>query len=77
MFNYIWCWKKWPLSSWDSKGAERYKQNCKVLVRANGRGPRNILVEFEDGVKIVAPRFAVRQKKGQVGLGLIDEDVDE
>ena len=49
---YIWHWK--------SKLPERTGQLCRVLVR----GKKNsILVEFEDGFKVVTSRFAVRNKR--------------
>ena len=41
---------------------ERKGQRCRVLARGNGRGPRNILVEFEDGFRVVTTRFAVRRR---------------
>lgn len=58
-YPYVWRWKQWPRSSWDSPGNERYGEPCRVVCRGPGRGPRNILVEFQDGREIVAPRFAV------------------
>lgn len=50
--DHIWFWKK--------RLPERKGQLCKVLVR----GAKNsILVEFEDGYKVVTSRFAVRKVK--------------
>jgi hypothetical protein len=49
---YIWCWR--------SRLPERKGQRCKVLVHGK---KNNILVEFEDGYKVVTSRFAVRRKK--------------
>jgi hypothetical protein len=40
---------------------ERYGQPCRVLARGRGRGPRNVLVEFEDGFRVVGTRFCVRR----------------
>lgn len=40
---------------------ERKGEPCRVLARGNGRGPRNILVEFADGFRVVSTRFAVRR----------------
>lgn len=60
-FDYIWFWSKYPLSTWDSEGAERKGQRCRVLARAKGHVMRNILVEFEDGTKVITPRLAVRR----------------
>jgi hypothetical protein len=59
----FWAWKKWPKSTYDSTEPERYGELVDVLARGNGRGPRNILVRFPDGVMMVAPRFAVRRVK--------------
>jgi hypothetical protein len=41
-------------------------QPCRVLVRSKGPGPRNALVEFEDGSRIVVPTYA----GGRVGATL-------
>ena len=50
MFTYIWFWK--------SRLPERKGQLCKV----SARGKMNsILVEFEDGFKVVTSRYAVRK----------------
>jgi hypothetical protein len=40
---------------------DRFGEPCKVLVRSRGPGPRNIQVEFVDGYRVVATRFAVRR----------------
>ena len=53
MFDHILYWKKWlPL---------RKGTRCKVLAR--GR-KNNILVQFEDGYKVITHRYAVRRLKG-------------
>jgi len=44
---------------------DRYHQPCRVLARSQGKGPRNVLVEFMDGEKVVGLRFCVRRLKGQ------------
>ncbi len=77
-YPYVWAWRKWPLSSWESGGGERYGQRCRVLLRSRGGSavmkvwstdhhvyrklfaPHNILVEFEDGTKMVALKYSVR-----------------
>lgn len=43
---------------------ERKGCPCRVLARGRGRGPRNVLVEFEDGRRVVSHRFAVRRMAG-------------
>ena len=55
VYDYVW----WPRKYLK----DRKNSSCRVLIRANGRGPRNILVEFEDGYKVITYRFAVRKKK--------------
>ena len=40
---------------------ERKGQACCVLARGNGAGPRNVLVKFSDGCRVVGIRFAVRR----------------
>jgi len=52
MNEYIWFWK--------SRLSERKGQSCRVLARGN---MNSILVEFEDGYKVITSRFAVRKKK--------------
>ena len=59
---HVWWFRKWPRTTWDSAGDERKGQPCRVLARGVGGGPRNVLVEFEDGEKMVSTRFAVRAK---------------
>jgi len=53
-YPYRWRWSKWL--------GDRYGQACQVLVRARGKGPRNILVLFTDGHQVVAPMWAVRRE---------------
>ncbi len=50
-FDHYWYWK--------SKLPERNKTNCKVLIR--GGRMNSILVEFEDGYKVITSRYAVRK----------------
>lgn len=42
---------------------ERFRQPCRILACARGSGPRNILVQFPDGHRVIAPRFSVRIAK--------------
>lgn len=62
---WVWRLKKYPLSSWDSPGSERYGQRCTVLARGRGRGPMNVLVRFEDGALMVGTRYCVQKVKGR------------
>ena len=52
-FDYYWYWKL--------KLGERNKNPCRVLVR--GGRMNSILVEFEDGYKVLTSRHAVRKRK--------------
>jgi hypothetical protein len=49
---------------WRSKLPERKGQACRVLVR--GR-MNSILVEFEDGARVVTSRYAVRERRVESG----------
>lgn len=42
---------------------ERKGEPCRVVVRGRGPGPKNILVEFADGFRVVSHRHAVRRLK--------------
>lgn len=42
---------------------DRKGQPCRVAARGRGPGPRNILVEFADGYRVVTHRHAVRRAK--------------
>ncbi|HEY3194658.1 MAG TPA: hypothetical protein VGK42_05440 [Candidatus Dormibacteraeota bacterium] len=44
---------------------ERYGQPCRVTARGRGPGPRNIRVEFGDGLWVVTSRWAVRSGKAR------------
>lgn len=50
----------WRLRKWCP---ERFGQPCRVLARGPGPGPRNVLVEFEDGTRIVSIRWCVREAR--------------
>lgn len=52
MIEYVWYWK--------SRLPERKGQSCRILARGK---MNSILVEFEDGWKVVASRNAVRKRK--------------
>jgi hypothetical protein len=49
-FDYIWFWK--------SRLPARKGQACRILARGK---MNSILVEFEDGYKVVTSRYAVRK----------------
>lgn len=52
--THIWFWRKFRP---DRKG-----QVCRVVCGSGpGRGPKNVMVEFEDGERVVAPRWAIRR----------------
>lgn len=50
--NYYWYWRK--------KLGERNGQRCRVLARGK---MNSILVEFEDGYRVITSRYAVRVVK--------------
>jgi hypothetical protein len=51
-FNHVWFWK--------ARLPERKGQPCKVIARGK---MKSILVEFEDGFRVVTSRYAVRQNR--------------
>ncbi len=55
LWTHYWWYRKWL--------PERKNQFCRVRARGNGRGPRNVLVEFPDGFRVVSTRFCVRKLK--------------
>lgn len=57
--GYVWRLRKWM--------PERYGCRCRVLCRGRGPGPRNVLVEFEDGCRFVTTRWAVRKRPNANG----------
>lgn len=50
--THVWYWK--------SRLPERKGQPCKVLARGT---MNSILVQFEDGFRVITSRFAVRKRK--------------
>ena len=52
MFNYTWYWRK--------KLGHRKGQRCMVVTRGK---MNSILVEFEDGFRVITSRYAVRVRK--------------
>ncbi len=67
IYDRVWQWHKFPRASWDLKdrSSSRKGQRCKVICSSSSPGPRNALVEFEDGSRYVvtnaARRFAMRR----------------
>jgi len=64
-YNRIWRFRNFPATDiWPGKGPpyidERTGQYCRVILVAPGKGPRNALIEFDDGTKMVVPNSAVR-----------------
>lgn len=56
-FNYVFCWKQSPMRPENRRG-----QKCRVLKRG---WMNSILVEFEDGFKMLTSRRAVRKIKDE------------
>jgi len=53
VFPHVWYWRRWL--------PERKGQRCRVVARGAMGG---ILVEFEDGARVVTSRWAVRRIGG-------------
>lgn len=54
-WTHVWYWR--------AVLPERKGQRCRVLCAGRGPGPRNVLVEFEDGHRAVTLRWAVRKAR--------------
>jgi hypothetical protein len=54
-WEYVWRWR--------ITQPARSGQQCRVVIRARGPGPRNLLVEWPDGHRVVAPWRAVRRAR--------------
>jgi len=52
-FRYTWRFKR--------RLPERYGAKCRIVQRSTGPGPRNILVEFEDGYRVITTWRAVKK----------------
>jgi hypothetical protein len=52
-FTHVWRIRKYL--------PERFGRPCRIIAAGRGPGPRNILIEFADGAKIVTPRWNVRR----------------
>jgi len=54
MFDHVWHWR--------SRLPERKGTACRVVARSHRLG--SVLVEFEDGFRVVTSRYAVRRQSG-------------
>lgn len=52
-FPYVWYWRK--------RLGERKGRRCRVLARGT---MNSILVEFQDGFRVITSRYAVRRHRG-------------
>lgn len=50
--THVWYWRKFV--------GERKDQPCRLVVSRSSNG--NIMVEFADGFRVIAPRYAVRRR---------------
>lgn len=59
VYDHVWFWlkKPWPWRTVDRKG-----QRCRVVAKGK---MNSIAVEFEDGYRVVASRYAVRKHKSE------------
>lgn len=53
--DYCWRLRKWR--------PDRHGQLCRIICRGRGPGPRNILVQFADGERVVTTWRAVRKRE--------------
>lgn len=51
-YDHVWYWRKKP------EGQDRKDQRCRVLARGK---MNSIVVEFEDGYRVITSRYAVRR----------------
>lgn len=56
LYTHTWRWDKFPRKTLDpkDKSQSRKGQRCRVVLASKGPGPRNALVEFEDGAPALA-----------------------
>jgi len=54
-------WSPTHYVRWKKYRPDLYGRACVVFARGRGRGPRNLGLLFEDGERVVMPRFAVRE----------------
>jgi len=55
--THVWFWRNGAPRT--KSAIDRKGQPCRILVPSSPNG--NVLVEFEDGYRVVAPRHAVRR----------------
>lgn len=54
-FDHVWWWKPKPPPG---RTVDRKGQRCRVVARGN---MQSVLVEFEDGYRVITSRYAVRR----------------
>ena len=66
--THTWWFRRWPaagtvppLTDVNQPPSLRKGHPCRVLARGRGPGPRNVLVEFADGERVVGTRYCVRR----------------
>ena len=67
--DHVWYFRKYR--------GDRKGQPCKVLARGRGPGPRNVLVEFKDGERVVGTRYCVRRCQHENMIGATFYPFDE
>lgn len=53
--THVWRMRRWL--------PERFGQACRVVTSGRGPGPRNLLVEFADGRRVVSSRWSIRCRR--------------
>jgi len=46
----------------------RHGEPCRIVARGRGPGPRNVLIKFADGLRVVVPRWSVRRSDADAGM---------
>lgn len=54
-FDHVWYWKRQRAPG---RAVDRKGRRCRILARGS---MNSVLVEFEDGLRVVASRYAVRR----------------
>lgn len=66
-FDQVWWWRPQPIPG---RVVDRKGQRCRVLAHGS---MNSVLVEFEDGYKVVTSRYAVRLAKVERQQALFED----
>ena len=65
---YYWRFKKYPIDNWGEQ-SKYYRKKCKLLSVGN---KNSVLIEFEDGYKVITSRMGLLKIKNTKQLELFD-----